>query len=100
MLILDNLRIHYSKQLNHQYDNQFKVMFLPPYSSELNPIESFWSLLKHKWQKNLQLYGEDLQGRDRKPTEAQRTKMTVQRLKETIGKEAISLRFLFNRFNL
>jgi len=100
LLILDNLRIHYSKQLNPQYDQQFKVMFLPPYSSELNPIESFWSLLKHKWQKNLQLYGEDLQGRDRKPTEAQRTKMTVQRLKETIGKEAISLRFLFNRFNL
>ena len=94
MLILDNLRIHYSKQLNTQYDEQFKVLFLPPYSSELNPIESFWSLLKHKWQKNLQLYGEDLQGRDRKPTEGQRTKMTVQRLKETIGKEEDIFRVL------
>jgi transposase len=66
-------------------------MFLPPYSSELNPIESFWSLLKHKWQKNLLLYGEDLQGIKRKRPEEQRTKMTVLRLKETIGKEEISL---------
>jgi transposase len=94
LLILDNLKIHYAKRLNPLYDQSFKIMFLPPYSSELNPIESFWSLLKHRWQKNLLLYGEELQGIKRKRPEEQRTKMTVLRLKETIGKEEISLRLI------
>ena len=35
-------------------------MFLPPYSSKLNPIELLWGLLKKKWASNLQIYADDL----------------------------------------
>lgn len=56
LLILDNLKIHYAKKLNVIYTKDFKVMFLPPYSSQLNPIERLWSLLKKKWTHNLQIY--------------------------------------------
>ena len=46
IIILDNLRIHYAKKLNPIYTKDFKLMFLPPYSSPLNPIERLWSVLK------------------------------------------------------
>ena len=49
VVILDNLRIHHSKKLEEVYDANFKEMLLPPYSSELNPIERLWSVLKKKW---------------------------------------------------
>ena len=48
IIILDNLRIHYAKKLNPIYTKDFKLMFLPPYSSPLNPIERLWSVLKRK----------------------------------------------------
>ena len=47
--MLDNLRIHHSKKLNEVYTNDFKEFFLPTYSSELNPIERLWSIVKRKW---------------------------------------------------
>jgi len=46
VLILDNLRIHYAKKLNPIYTKDFKAMFLPLYSSPLNPIERLWAVLK------------------------------------------------------
>ena len=49
VVILDNLRIHHSKKLNAVYDKDFKEFFLPTYSSELNPIERLWSIVKRKW---------------------------------------------------
>ena len=49
IIVLDNLRIHYAKKLLYIYDQRFKLMYLPTYSSELNPIERLWSLLKRKW---------------------------------------------------
>ena len=36
--ILDNLKVHQAKLLESVYDHNFKEMFLPPYSCELNPI--------------------------------------------------------------
>ena len=53
VVVLDNLKIHHAKMLNDVYDSDFKEMFLPPYSSELNPIERLWSVLKRKWAQNL-----------------------------------------------
>jgi hypothetical protein len=49
VVVLDNLRIHHSKKLNEIYHKDFKEYFLPTYSSELNPIERFWSIVKRKW---------------------------------------------------
>ena len=62
IIVLDNLQIQYAKKLNYLYDKDFKDLFLPPYSSQLNPIERLWSLLKNKWKKNLLLYVEELMG--------------------------------------
>ena len=53
VVVLDNLRIHHAKLLHDMYDENFKELFLPPYSSTLNPIEVFWSLVKRRWSKNL-----------------------------------------------
>ena len=49
LIVLDNLRIHHAKKVQYIFDYNFQQMFLPPYSSELNPIERLWSLLKRKW---------------------------------------------------
>ena len=49
VVVLDNLRIHHSKKLNEVYTNDFKEFFLPTYSSELNPIERLWWIVKRKW---------------------------------------------------
>ncbi len=45
LLVLDNARFHHAV-INKKYLKSVKakiaLMFLPPYSPELNPIESFW----------------------------------------------------------
>jgi len=53
VVVLDNLRIHHAKVMDEVYDQDFKEMFLPTYSSPLNPIEVLWSLVKRRWTKNL-----------------------------------------------
>ncbi|KAG1038190.1 hypothetical protein G6F43_012730 [Rhizopus delemar] len=47
--IMDNAPIH--KQIEdmlNERNRDYKCVFLPPYSPELNPIEQFWALVKHK----------------------------------------------------
>ncbi|KAG7834541.1 hypothetical protein KL943_002925 [Ogataea angusta] len=51
--ILDNARIHKGgeitdmiKMANQKYETGFEVLYLPPYSPELNPIENIWSMMK------------------------------------------------------
>ena len=57
MLVLDNHRAHHSKVACEFLVNKlWKVLFLPPYSSELNPIELVWSLMKRQWRKELSSY--------------------------------------------
>ena len=60
VIIQDNLKVHHSKKLGSLYDDDFQQIFLPTYSSELNPIERLWSLLKRRWAQNLQLYNDEL----------------------------------------
>ena len=61
-------------------------MFLPTYSSELNPIERLWSVLKRKWVQNLQLYNYDF-AKLRKSRSKENLKiLTIAKLHETIGK--------------
>ena len=51
VIIMDNASFHSKKRLNEiaQKHNQ-RIIFLPPYSPELNPIENFWNTLK-RWLK-------------------------------------------------
>ena len=49
VVVMDNASFHRKKRLNdlaQQYG--IKIIFLPPYSPELNPIEHFWNWLKKK----------------------------------------------------
>ena len=48
-IVMDNASFHRKKQLYEicrKYG--FNLIFLPPYSPELNPIEKYWFVLKHK----------------------------------------------------
>ncbi len=46
MLVLDNGRFHQAKSL--EIPEHVVLLFLPPYSPELNPIERLWQDLKAK----------------------------------------------------
>lgn len=47
VIVMDNARFHQKKVL-HEMAEQVgcHVLFLPPYSPDLNPIENFWAWLK------------------------------------------------------
>ena len=89
VVVLDNLRIHHSKKLNEVYDNDFKELFLPTYSSELNPIERLWSIVKRKWTQNLHLFLDEMSLALTKKVKKKQellTRSTIERLRETISK--------------
>ncbi len=47
VIVMDNAAFHRKKQLfSIAEENGYCLIFLPPYSPELNPIEKFWSWLK------------------------------------------------------
>ena len=47
VIVMDNASFHRKKQLFEIVDRSgFTLIFLPPYSPELNPIEKFWAWLK------------------------------------------------------
>jgi putative transposase len=49
VMVLDNARIHHAKLFRPFLEEQkerLQLMFLPPYSPNLNPIEGFWKWLK------------------------------------------------------
>lgn len=51
-VVLDNASFHKSKRTQELIESVgCKVIFLPPYSPDLNPIEKFWANLK-RWIKN------------------------------------------------
>ena len=52
-IVQDNLRIHHARALSETYDENFRRIMLPIYSSELNPIERLCSLVKRKWTQSL-----------------------------------------------
>lgn len=48
-MILDNARIHYAKLVQpflNKMKDRIELMFVPPYSPELNLIEGLWGWLK------------------------------------------------------
>jgi isfu1 transposase len=49
VVIVDNATFHKSEKTKQLIESKgCKVIFLPPYSPDLNPIEIFWANLKHK----------------------------------------------------
>lgn len=49
VMILDNARIHYAKLIQpflEEHKNRLELLFLPPYSPQLNLIEGLWKWLK------------------------------------------------------
>ena len=48
-VILDNARYHYSKEVREYLQtSKINLVFLPPYSPNLNLIERLWKLFKKK----------------------------------------------------
>jgi putative transposase len=49
IVVLDNAKIHHSKLLSELFKKHGHIlMFLPPYSPDLNKIEKYWGNLKRK----------------------------------------------------
>jgi transposase len=47
--IMDNASIHQNSDVKREIESrgrEYKCVYLPPYSPELNPIEQFWALIK------------------------------------------------------
>ena len=50
VLVLDNHRAHHAKDVvGWLGEKNYILHYLPPYSSELNPIERVWALMKRSW---------------------------------------------------
>lgn len=57
VVILDNASFHKSKTSIEMIEKTgCEVLFLPPYSPDLNPIEKFWANFKRKVKEVLNLY--------------------------------------------
>jgi transposase len=53
---LDNARAHHSKEVElflEANEEKLELMFLPPYSPDMNPMEWFWKLLRKKVTHNI-----------------------------------------------
>jgi transposase len=60
VLVMDNASFHRSERVKMMCDEAgVKLVFLPPYSPDLNPIEEFFSDLKRFIKKNWQAYAND-----------------------------------------
>lgn len=49
VLVLDNAKYHHARALQpwlHEHRTRLTLLFLPPYSPELNPIERVWKLTR------------------------------------------------------
>ncbi|BET38794.1 hypothetical protein SAP269_13830 [Spiroplasma ixodetis] len=57
IIFLDNATFHKSKLTQQLIENDgCKLLFIPPYSPNLNPIEHFWFAIKHNIRKILPNY--------------------------------------------
>lgn len=54
VIVLDNAAFHRKKELEMLAKQaSCEILFLPPYSPDLNPIEQFWSWIKRKLRESL-----------------------------------------------
>jgi len=62
VLVMDNASFHHTERIEQMcHDAGVKLVYLPPYSPDLNPIEEFFAELKAFIKKNWQRYEEDPQ---------------------------------------
>ena len=60
-IIMDNASFHPKKELRKMADRySVKLLFLPPYSPDFNPIEKFWANLK-RWLRDFLCFYDSLQ---------------------------------------
>lgn len=60
-LVMDNAPIHTPSVVQAEIERRgYKVMYLPPYSPFLNPIEEFWSKVKAGIKQDSLMSGESL----------------------------------------
>ncbi|KAG1166966.1 hypothetical protein G6F46_001288 [Rhizopus delemar] len=63
-IVIDNASIHKSKPMIRKIESKgYKVMYLSPYSLELNPIEQFWAIVKGKMKRDKLMNEENLSSR-------------------------------------
>jgi len=51
LMVLDNVRYHHAKRLRpilERYKHRIELVFLPPYSPDLNPVERFWWFMRKR----------------------------------------------------
>lgn len=56
LMVLDNAQTHHSKELEpflEAHKDKLQLLFLPPYSPELNPMEWFWKFLRKQVSHNM-----------------------------------------------
>jgi transposase len=52
VLVLDNASFHKSEHTRRLVEHcGCQLLYLPPYSADLNPIEKLWANLKGRWRK-------------------------------------------------
>jgi putative transposase len=50
-MVLDNVKYHHAKRLKpilEKYKHRIELVFLPPYSPDLNPMERVWWFMRKK----------------------------------------------------
>lgn len=63
-LVIDNAPIHSSIDIGKYVNSrEYRCVYLPPYSPELNPIEQFWSVVNSKDKRNKFLEKESIMTR-------------------------------------
>ena len=61
VIILDNFRTHHSKKVREEAEKlNISLVYLPPYSPDLNPIENIWKGVKRFVSENSPLNVEEL----------------------------------------
>ena len=54
VIVMDNHRAHYNKEvLEFLQANGAELLFLPPATSIMNPIETLWAIIKRRWRQML-----------------------------------------------